>query len=179
MKGPTDDEISLFLVQVWRSLQTFFPINRTKSPQSQRSPVCALSVSNGNWEADLWEFQREVSHLSPVKRNLGWRGRLLPLKKPCGLWFGAGHPGVRSEDHSFVSCRNLLFHSCGVEVVSSCSPGFLPWLPSLLSTWLNIWSCSLWRTSTPASLSSLPGYSQGAWYIQIWVALRYGEAFVC
>ena len=112
-------------------------------------------------EADLWEFQREVSHLSPVERNFFFGGGVLPLKQPCRLWFGAGHARVRSEDHSFMSCRDLLFHSCGVQVVSSWSPGFLPWLPSLLSTWLNIWSCSLLRTSTPTSPSSLPGYSQG------------------
>ena len=126
------------------------------------------------------ESFKESSPIYRQSKEIAGAGGLLPLKQPCGLWFGAGHPGVRLGDHSFVSCRNLLLHSCRVEVASSCSPGVLLWLPSLLSTWLNTWSCRILKTSTPASLSSLPGYSQVAWYKQLWVARqRCCEVFVC
>ena len=177
MKVPTEDEASLFLVQVWASLQTCFFHQQDWEPAV--TVIACLCPQCFKWQLGSRPVRiskRGLSFITSQKKFGG--GGCYPWSSLVGSDLGLDIQ-VRSEDHSFISCRNLLFHSCGMEVVSSCSPGFLPWLPSLPSTWLNIWSFSLLRTSTPASLPSLPGYSQGAWYIQIWVARQcYGEVFV-
>lgn len=110
----------------------------------------------------LWVSKKETTHSLPGKRKKKEEGVVLSFKAASACSdSGAAYLRVRSEAHSCCAQRRRVACIHGVEEATSCSAALLLWfLFLLLSTWLNIWSCSSLRTGTPASLPPIPCQSR-------------------